>query len=66
MQTPVTESDCLEVGRCKWEELPKEHKETLGGDEYIYYLDFDDGFMSVHTYAKMKMKFYTLNIYTYS
>ena len=27
---------------------PKEHKKTLGGDEYIYYLDFDDGFMSVY------------------
>lgn len=26
------------------EEIPKEHKETLGGDEYVYNLDCDNGF----------------------
>ena len=27
----------------------KEHKETFGGDRYIYYLDYGDGFMGVYT-----------------
>ena len=39
---------------------PKEYKETLGGDEYIYYLDFDDGFMYIYTYMSKFVKIHTL------
>jgi hypothetical protein len=28
------------------------HKETSGGDRYVYYLDCEDGFTAIHIYTK--------------
>lgn len=32
------------------EEIRKENKKTFWGDGYVYYLDCDDGFMSIYVY----------------
>ena len=43
------------------EEIPKEHKETLGGDEYVHDLDCGHGFSGC-LYMSKPVKLYTSNM----
>lgn len=36
------------LGRSKREGLPRDTKETFGGDKYVDYLDLGDGFTGVY------------------